>query len=182
MISNTLCMSKKTKNVTDSEISEFSGLREKETLRYPLGNKMLKPQSNAVGSMSAAGRSVVLVPVEESIAYFSHLRKDLMTLKELLHFQTLHVQHHVINVELFLVLRKVRGIRIVSEEARFWVRIYADCKLHRFGDGIGGLAKKKESFHIDSLKVEFHLRSSSMMVPSRSDLVESSIGNVRGRK
>ncbi|KAG5537723.1 hypothetical protein RHGRI_024993 [Rhododendron griersonianum] len=55
---NTLCMSKKTKNVTDSEIFEFSGFREKEMLRYPLGNKMLKPQSNGVGSMSAAGRSV----------------------------------------------------------------------------------------------------------------------------
>ncbi|KAF7134810.1 hypothetical protein RHSIM_Rhsim08G0224300 [Rhododendron simsii] len=55
---NTLCMSKKTKNLTDSEIFEFSGFREKEMLRYPLGNKMLKPQSNGVGSMSAAGRSV----------------------------------------------------------------------------------------------------------------------------
>ncbi|KAG5537717.1 hypothetical protein RHGRI_024989 [Rhododendron griersonianum] len=54
----------------------------------------------------------------------------------------------------------------------------ADCKLHRFGDGSGGLGKKKESFHIDGLKAEFHLHSSSMMVPSKSGLVESSIGNV----
>ncbi|KAI8544458.1 hypothetical protein RHMOL_Rhmol08G0298400 [Rhododendron molle] len=54
----------------------------------------------------------------------------------------------------------------------------ADCKLHRFGDGNGGLGKKKESFHIDGLKAEFHLHSSSMMVPSKSGSVESSIGNV----
>ncbi|KAI8544464.1 hypothetical protein RHMOL_Rhmol08G0298800 [Rhododendron molle] len=56
---NTLCVSKKTKNVIDSEIFEFSGFREKEMLRYPLGNKMLKPQSNGVGSMPAAARSVL---------------------------------------------------------------------------------------------------------------------------
>ncbi|KAG5537716.1 hypothetical protein RHGRI_024988 [Rhododendron griersonianum] len=43
--------------------------------RFSSGHKMIKPQSNAVGSMSAAGRSVVLQPVEESIAYFSHLKK-----------------------------------------------------------------------------------------------------------
>ncbi|XP_058228297.1 uncharacterized protein LOC131336458 [Rhododendron vialii] len=72
---NKLCLSTKTKNVTDSEISEFSGFHEKEMLRYPSGHKMLKPQSNAVGSMSAAGRSVMLEPVEESIACFSHLKK-----------------------------------------------------------------------------------------------------------
>ncbi|KAG5534569.1 hypothetical protein RHGRI_022622 [Rhododendron griersonianum] len=74
---NTLCMSKKTNNVTDSEISEVICFRDKEMLRYPLGHKMLKPQSNAVGGMSAASRSVVLEPVEESIAYFAHLKQTL---------------------------------------------------------------------------------------------------------
>lgn len=72
---NKLCMLKKTKNAMDSEKSEFRGLHNNEMPRYPSGKnlKMCKPRSNAVSSISGAGTSVIVEPMEGSIAYSSHL-------------------------------------------------------------------------------------------------------------
>ncbi|CAL5361345.1 unnamed protein product [Camellia sinensis] len=66
-----------TKNLKDADKNEFSGIHE-DNSRYlwEKNLEMHKPQSsNARGGISAAAKSVAVEPVEETIAYSSHLKK-----------------------------------------------------------------------------------------------------------